>query len=35
MSQAGRLRIALHGYNTLHDVERLLAELDTALKSVS
>lgn len=34
MSQAGRLRIALHGYNTMHDVERLLTELDTALKSV-
>lgn len=35
MSQAGRLRIALHGYNSMDDVERLLAELDTALKSVS
>ena len=35
MSQAGRLRIALHGYNTMQDVERLLAELGAALKSVS
>lgn len=34
MSHAGRLRIALHGYNTMHDVERLLAELRTALPSV-
>jgi selenocysteine lyase/cysteine desulfurase len=33
MSHAGRLRIALHGYNTMGDVERLLAELHVALKS--
>ena len=32
MSHAGRLRIALHGYNTMHDVERLLAELRIGLK---
>jgi cysteine desulfurase / selenocysteine lyase len=35
MSHAGRLRIALHGYNTMHDVERLLAELQAVLKSVA
>ena len=34
MSHAGRLRIALHGYNTIGDVERLLAELHTALKQL-
>ncbi len=34
MSHAGRLRIALHGYNTMHDVERLLAELRTGLSKV-
>ena len=27
MSHAGRLRVAIHGYNTLSDVERLLTEL--------
>jgi selenocysteine lyase/cysteine desulfurase len=35
MSHAGRLRIALHGYNTMHDVERLLAELQVVLKAVA
>jgi cysteine desulfurase/selenocysteine lyase len=35
MSHAGRLRIALHGYNTMHDVERLLAELQAVLKAVA
>ncbi|HVW35899.1 MAG TPA: aminotransferase class V-fold PLP-dependent enzyme [Pirellulales bacterium] len=34
LSHAGRLRIALHGYNTMHDVERLLAELRTALRQL-
>lgn len=32
MSHAGRLRIAIHGYNTMDDVERLLRELKGALK---
>jgi selenocysteine lyase/cysteine desulfurase len=31
MAHAGRLRIALHGYNTLDDVERLLQTLEEAL----
>ena len=35
MSHAGRLRIALHGYNTIGDVERLLAELRAGLKQVA
>lgn len=30
MSHAGRLRVAIHGYNTLDDVERLLRELSSA-----
>ncbi|HUY88192.1 MAG TPA: aminotransferase class V-fold PLP-dependent enzyme [Pirellulales bacterium] len=34
MSHAGRLRIALHGYNTMHDVERLLGELRAGLRQV-
>jgi selenocysteine lyase/cysteine desulfurase len=34
MSHAGRLRIALHGYNTMQDVEHLLRELHAALKQV-
>jgi selenocysteine lyase/cysteine desulfurase len=32
MSHAGRLRIAIHGYNTMEDVERLLRELREAVK---
>lgn len=32
MAQAGRMRIALHGYNTLADVEKLLAALRQALR---
>ena len=32
MSHAGRLRIAIHGYNTPADINRLLGELHTALK---
>jgi selenocysteine lyase/cysteine desulfurase len=32
MHHAGRLRVALHGYNTLHDVERFLAQLRAALR---
>ncbi|OWK34487.1 aminotransferase class V-fold PLP-dependent enzyme [Fimbriiglobus ruber] len=34
MSHAGRLRIAIHGYNTVEDVEKLLRELRVALASV-
>jgi selenocysteine lyase/cysteine desulfurase len=32
MSHAGRLRVALHGYNTAEDVEKFLKELKAALK---
>ena len=32
MSHAGRLRVALHGYNRMPDVERLLRELAAAIK---
>ena len=32
MSHAGRLRIAIHGYNTAQDIEKLLRELRVALK---
>jgi selenocysteine lyase/cysteine desulfurase len=34
MAQAGRMRIALHGYNTMADVEALLRGLSRALASV-
>ncbi|HVV99396.1 MAG TPA: aminotransferase class V-fold PLP-dependent enzyme [Planctomycetaceae bacterium] len=34
MSHAGRLRIAIHGYNTPADIEQLLRELHAALKAV-
>lgn len=34
MSHAGRLRVALHGYNTSDDVNFFLRELRTALRSV-
>lgn len=34
MAQAGRMRIAIHGYNTLADVEKLLAVLRGALRQV-
>ncbi len=34
MSHAGRLRVALHGYNTMADVERFLGELREALRVV-
>lgn len=33
MHQAGRIRIALHGYNTMSDVDRLLTELSVALQN--
>jgi selenocysteine lyase/cysteine desulfurase len=35
MSHAGRLRIAIHGYNTMADVERLVRSLDSALRSLT
>lgn len=35
MSHAGRLRIAIHGYNTAADITTFLRELTTALKSVN
>ena len=31
MADTGRLRISLHGYNTMADVERLLQTLEEAL----
>ena len=34
MSHAGRLRVAIHGYNTAHDIDHLLAALREALRSV-
>ncbi len=34
MHHAGRIRIAIHGYNTAEDVERLLGTLRTALNKV-
>lgn len=34
MAQAGRIRIALHGYNTMADVETLLRALTSALNAV-
>jgi selenocysteine lyase/cysteine desulfurase len=34
MSHAGRLRVAIHGYNTAEDVERFLRALTSALQAV-
>lgn len=34
MAQAGRLRVAIHGYNTPRDIERFLVELRGALDQV-
>lgn len=34
MAQAGRMRVALHGYNTADDVEKFLAALHAALRTV-
>jgi selenocysteine lyase/cysteine desulfurase len=34
MSHAGRLRVAIHGYNTREDVTTFLRELTAALKAV-
>jgi selenocysteine lyase/cysteine desulfurase len=34
MHSAGRLRVSLHGYNTLGDVERFLAALTEAVNDV-
>jgi len=33
MSHAGRLRVAIHGYNTIGDIEFFLTELEKALKN--
>jgi selenocysteine lyase/cysteine desulfurase len=35
MAQAGRMRVAIHGYNTAADIERFLAVLTGALRHVS
>ena len=35
MSQAGRLRVAIHGYNTAEDVEFLLRSLAEALRQIA
>ncbi|MDB5390347.1 MAG: csd 1 [Planctomycetaceae bacterium] len=34
MSHAGRLRVAVHGYNTAEDIEKFLRELSAALQKV-
>ena len=34
MHHAGRLRVSVHGYNSHHDIERLLGTLKEALRSV-
>jgi len=34
MSHAGRLRVAIHGYNTAEDVERFIKEVRTALSGL-
>lgn len=34
MGNAGRLRVAIHGYNTHEDIEKLLSELKAGLKSL-
>jgi selenocysteine lyase/cysteine desulfurase len=34
MSHAGRLRVAIHGYNTAQDVERFVRELSVAVRQV-
>jgi selenocysteine lyase/cysteine desulfurase len=33
MSHAGRLRVAIHGYNTIEDIECFLTELEKAIKN--
>ena len=35
LAHAGRVRIALHGYNTMADVEHLLDTLSAALHDVN
>ena len=35
MAHAGRLRIALHGYNTVADVEKLLQKLGETLRRIA
>ena len=34
MHQAGRLRVSIHGYNTMDDIERFLQTLEVALREV-
>ena len=34
MSHAGRLRVAIHGYNTAEDVERFVSSLKEAIRSI-
>lgn len=33
MAHAGRLRVAIHGYNTMADIEKLIAQLSAALSA--
>jgi cysteine desulfurase / selenocysteine lyase len=35
MAQAGRMRVAIHGYNTQADIERFLSALTGALRHVA
>jgi selenocysteine lyase/cysteine desulfurase len=35
MAQAGRMRVSIHGYNTVDDIEHLLSTLSGALRHVA